>query len=285
MGFEPRAVDVPPGVESLLRSLVREHTGIFFDETRGDVLVDKLTPLVLELGFDSLLDYYYLLKYDDPGGVEWRRLADALSVGETYFWRGIEQIRALVDVILPERLAARSGRPLRVWSAACSTGEEPLTIAMALAEAGLLDARVEIRASDASQAAIERARRGLYRERSFRALDPDLRSKYFVPERDAWRVRPELHERVSWSRANLVDEAEAGPLAEADVIFCRNVFIYFSEDAIRRTLRLFSDRMSDPGYLFVAASESLLRLTADFEFQEIGDAFAYVKRPRGAARS
>lgn len=261
----------------LLRDLIHERTGQAYDGAKADLMVERLSPLALDRGFDSLLDYYYLLKYDAEGESEWRRVADALSVGETYFWRGMDQVSAFVDRIVPHLLAARPYGTIRVWSAACSTGEEPLTIAMALAEAGLRTAPVEIFASDASPAAIERARSGLYRERSFRALPPGLRERYFVPEGNLWRVRPELHSRIQWATVNLRDPSAVAPFATARVIFCRNVFIYFSEKAIRETVRGFFERMPAPGFLFVAASESLLRMTNDFEFEQTGDAFVYVK--------
>jgi chemotaxis protein methyltransferase CheR len=276
---------VPSRLTALMRDLIHERTGLLYDGGKDDVMVERLTPLALDRGFSSLLDYYYLLKYDADGAAEWRRVADALSVGETYFWRGMDQVSAFVDHLVPRLLAARPRETIRVWSAACSTGEEPLTIAMALAEAGLHDAPVEIFASDASPAAVERARRGLYRERAFRALPPAMREKYFVAEGDAWRVAPDLHARVRWATVNLRDEGAVAPFATARAIFCRNVFIYFSESAIRKTVRSFFERMPAPGYLFVAASESLLRVTADFEFEQIGDAFVYVKPPPDGDRS
>jgi chemotaxis protein methyltransferase CheR len=203
---------------------------------------------------------------------------DALSVQETYFWREMDQVRALVEVIVPEYFSTNRSRPLRIWSAACATGEEPLSIAMALNEEGWFDrAKIEIYASDASAAAINRARRGIYRERSFRSLPPHLRQKYFSEEQGGSRVAPGLHARINWAAVNLMDESAVSKFAASHVIFCRNVFIYFSEEAIRKTVRLFAERMPERGYLCVAASESLLRLTTMFQFQEIGGAFVYVK--------
>jgi chemotaxis protein methyltransferase CheR len=164
----------------------------------------------------------------------------------------------------------------------CATGEEPLTIAMALDEAGWLGrAPIEIRASDASTAAIEKARRGVYRERSFRNLPAHLRDKYFTQEgaTKTWRVDANLHAAVEWRVVNLMKEAEVAPLAAAHVIFCRNVFIYFSDETIRKTVRSFAGYIRPPGYLFVAAAESLLKLSSDFELQEVGKAFVYVRRP------
>jgi chemotaxis protein methyltransferase CheR len=279
MSFNTETLGLPRGLETLLRDLIHERTGLYYENGNCDLLTDKLSPLVLERGFTSFLDYYYLLKYDQEAAAEWQRVLNALSVQETYFWREMDQVRALVEVVVPELQSHAQANPLRIWSAACATGEEPLTIAMALNEAGWFErVPIEIYASDASTWAVEKARQGLYRERAFRTLPPALRQKYFTAEHDQWRVAPELAARVNWGTANLVVEAEVAPLASVSVIFCRNAFIYFSPAAVRKTVSLFAQHMPAPGYLFVAAAESLLRLTTDFEFQEIGGAFVYVKR-------
>jgi chemotaxis protein methyltransferase CheR len=284
MGVNTGSLGVTGGADRLLRDLIHERTGLFFDNGKGDILTDKLSPLVIERGFTSLLDYYYLLKYDESARDEWRSVMNALSVPETYFWREMDQVRALVETVVPQWFAARDAGPLRIWSAACATGEEPLTIAMALKEAGWLGrAPIEIQASDASTLAVEKARRGVYRERSFRNLSPELRAKYFTQEGETktWRVDARLHSVIEWGVVNLMSEAEVAPRASANVIFCRNVFIYFSDQSISKTVRTFGAHIRPPGHLFVAASESLLRISEDFELREIGNAFVYVRRPRG----
>ena len=160
---------LPEGTTSLIQSLINERTGMYFDNGKSDILIDKLSPLVIERGFTSYLDYYYLLKYDAAAKPEWLKVMNALSVQETYFWREFDQVRALVQTLLPQRYARDSKSTIRIWSAACATGEEPLTIAIALNEAGWFQrASIEIVASDASSKAIDRAVAGVYRERSFR---------------------------------------------------------------------------------------------------------------------
>ena len=277
MPFYAETLGLSGNAFALLRDLIHERTGLFYEDSKIDLLTDKLSPLVIERGFQSFLDYYYLLKYDGEAEQEWKRVMDALSVQETYFWREMDQIHALVNTIVPEYFSSHQ-QPLRIWSAACATGEEPLSIAMALNEKGWFErAPIEIYASDASAAAIERARSGRYRSRSFRNLPVSLRDKYFTEENGLLRVSPALHEKVHWANANLLAESEVSLFASAPVIFCRNVFIYFSEKAIQKTVSLFAERMAEPGYLFVSASESLLKLTMQFQFQEINGAFAYVK--------
>ena len=205
---------------------------------------------------------------------------DALSVTETYFWREIDQLRAVVDVIVPALLRERPGAPVQIWSVPCATGEEPLTIAMLLEEAGLFArGAIEIHASDASPAALEKARAGRFRERSFRNLPPHLRLKYFRRDGDAWVIAPALHARVtSWTTVNLRCEGEVAAHARVPIVVCRNVFIYFSPDAVRRVVEQFARVMPAPGYLCVGASESLLKITTAFELEDVGGAFVYVKR-------
>ncbi len=209
---------------------------------------------------------------------EWGRVADVLTVQETFFWREVDQIRALAEVIVPCHFDVSPDRPLRIWSVPCATGEEPLSIAMALDERGHLGRwPIEIVATDISQGAIEKARLGLYRERAFRNLPEPLKARYFSREGDLWRVDPGLHSHISWGVSNLLDEGAVATLASSNVIFCRNVFIYFTKQTISRVVSLFHQNMPTPGYLFVAASESLLRLNTPFDLQEIGGAFVYVK--------
>ena len=188
--------------------------GIFFDADKRELLADKLSTRVVERGFDTFLDYYYLLKYGPGGDLEWPHVLDALSVQETYFWREVDQIHALAQDILPAFVVACPGQPAQIWCAACATGEEPLTIAMVLCEAGWFDRLpVRILASDASPAAIAKARRGIYRERSFRSIPKALQDKYFTAATGGWQVSCELSSRVEYSNANLMRPDEIEPLA------------------------------------------------------------------------
>ncbi len=261
-----------------LRDLVAERTGVYFDETRRDVFADRIAELVVARGLSSFLDYYYLLRYDPDAERHWLELRDRLAVPETYFWRQAEQLDTLVEHIVPAHFRAHDARPLRIWSAACCTGEEPLSIAIALAQAGwFARAPIEIVASDASPALLARARTGIYRERAFRSLPAALRDRWFEPADGGWRIDPGLLARVQWRTANLVELSDIAALATSDVVFCRNVFIYFSDDAVRRVADWFWERMPAPGYLFLGASESLTRLRSSFELREVGRAFVYLK--------
>ncbi len=280
MGSQVDTLGLNSAAVPLLRDLILARTGLSFEDGRMDLLAERLAALVVERGFASFLDYYYLLKYDESGVAEWPRVMDALSVPETYFWREIDQIRALVDTIVPALVCALRGEPLRIWSVPCASGEEPLTIAMMLDMAGWFGrAAIEIHASDASPAQVARARAARYRERSFRALPANVRERYFRADGDAWVPDAGLASRItSWSVVNLMDRERVASLARAPVIFCRNVFIYFSADGVRDVVNRFADLMPAPAYLCVGASESLLRATTRFTLEEIGGAFVYVKR-------
>ncbi len=278
--FGADALGIPPTGLPVLRELIHERTGLVFDADRVELLAERIAPLVVERSFRSFLDLYYLLKYDEAAApAAWRQIMDALSVPETYFWREIDQIRAVVCRVVPE-LARRGAGVIRIWSAPCATGEEPLTIAMALNEAGWFDRLpIEIHASDASAAAIAKALAGRYRSRSMRALPLALREKYFTTEAGMYAPQAELTRRVaSWSVVNLMAADEVAPFARFPIVFCRNAFIYFSPQAITRVVEQFGATMPTPGYLCVGASESLLTVTSRFSLEEIDRAFVYVKR-------
>jgi chemotaxis protein methyltransferase CheR len=263
---------VPAGIDLLLRNLIHEQMGIFFEDSRTDLLLEKLEPLALSRSCHSFLDYYYLLKDNDLP--EWDAAWSALSVHETYFWRELSQIQALAGIIAPEWFK-KSKMPLRIWSAACASGEEPYTIAIALAEAGFGSHPVEIIGTDANPLALKKAAEGIYRERSFRSLPDHLRQKYFTAASEGSKILPAIAKKVSFRRANLVETGAVASLSRAHVIFCRNVFIYFSPHSIRQTVAIMASRMASGGNLFIGASESLLRMTTDFELKEIGSALVY----------
>ncbi len=281
MEFNSDSLHLSGTTFELLRDLIETHTGVYYEQGQRQILQDKLASRVLTLGLDSFLDYYYLLKYDTGAKEEWVELMNTISVPETFFWREFEQIKSMVDVLVPEYFAHGNKKPLRIWSAACATGEEPLTIAMALNEKGWFHQGlpIEIYGSDGSARSIEIAKRGLYRERSFRSIPLYLQKKYFQQhEENTWKIIPEIHQRVQWSIRNLLNESDVRPMATAPFIFCRNVFIYFSPEAIKKTLHIFAQMMPTPGYLFVSASESLLRLSNEFELEQINGAFVYQKK-------
>jgi chemotaxis protein methyltransferase CheR len=278
--FRADALGIPPTGLPVLRELIHERTGLFFDADRTELLAERMAPLVVGRGFRSFLDLYYLLRYDEVLAAEaWRQVLDALSVPETYFWREMDQITAIVCRAVPE-LARRGDGVIRIWSAPCATGEEPLTIAMALTEAGWFDrVPIEIHGSDASSAAIDKARAGRYRQRSMRAIPPAILERYFTAADGTYVPHPSLTRRITtWSVVNLMIPEEVAPYARFPIVFCRNAFIYFSPHAIGKVVAQLGRSMPSPGYLCVGASESLLTITSTFALEEMDRAFVYVKR-------
>jgi chemotaxis protein methyltransferase CheR len=269
------SLPLSPQVFAILSALVEEKVGLHYELADKDLFGDKVSTRAVEAGFESLLDYYYFLRYDDHSGTELRTLTEALVVGETYFFREYPQLKVLVDELLPPLLAC--GRSPRIWCAASATGEEPLTLAMLLAERGLLK-RVQLVASDISQRALNRAQAGRFGRRSVRHLpEPALASTWLTSEGNEHCVRPELVEYVDWRRVNLLDEADVAALGAFDVVLCRNVLIYFRDEVATDVVRRLTARLQPGGVLFVGISESLLRFGTSLACEEYSGVFAYRK--------
>jgi chemotaxis protein methyltransferase CheR len=263
-----------PAIFSILSSLVEERTGLHYGANERELFFERVQGRALEAGFDSLLDYYYFLRYDPAAAVEMRALAEALVVNETFFFREIEPLRVIVARLLAP--AVREGRRPRVWSAACSSGEEPLTLAMLLADAGLLG-DVEIVASDISDRVLARAKAGRYSPRAVRdGFDEHLASSFLTKQSSGeWLVARALIDAVQWRRVNLTERDAVAALGRFDVILCRNVLIYFSDETTTRVLRSLGDALQPSGALFVGVSESLLRFGTFLTCEERDRVFLY----------
>ncbi len=263
----------------LLRDLIHDQTGIFFANGQAELLAGKLAPLLAERRFNSFLDYYYLLKYDPEANEEWGRVASALAVNESFFWREVDQIKAVANSIVPTLREQVPDKNIRIWHAACASGEEPYSMVMALLEKRCFEhGSIEIVATDFNVEALTRARKGEFRARSFRSLPDKLRQRYFQPTTEnTSQISESIRERVRFEQLNLADEQAMNQYSNFDIIFCRNVFIYFSKEAIENVVKHFHQALNPPGYLFVASAESLLRVTSLFELDEVAGAFVYRK--------
>ncbi|HSS01964.1 MAG TPA: CheR family methyltransferase [Kofleriaceae bacterium] len=222
----------------------------------------------------------YLDRLDTAEPAELRALTTELTVGETYFLRHCEQFRAFIDVAVPDRLA--DGR-LRVLSAGCSSGEEPYTLAMLL-HGAYPDRTFEVHAVDLNPESIARARNGRYSPWSLRAMTPELERRWFVREGREVVVVPELRARVTFEPANLIEDAVLGTRDRWDVVFCRNVIMYFTEDRADAVLSRFARAIVPGGYLFLGHAETLRDRTDDFDLCHTHGAF-YYRRRATAARS
>lgn len=266
------SLPLSPQVFAILSALVEEQLGLQYRLEERDLLAERVSRRAVERGFESLLDYYYFLRYDAAAKSEFPRLAEELVVNETFFFREVAGLRLVAESFVPELLA--SGVRPRIWCAACATGEEPLTLAMLLDGAGLLD-RVEIVASDINARALAHAAAGHYRRRSLRSLPPSVVGRWMVEHGDGMQVAPRLQEAISWRRVNLLETDREALGAAFDVVLCRNVFIYFSDKTISHVLSMFYDRMRPGGSLLVGAAESLTRFDVGFRCEERAGAFFY----------
>jgi chemotaxis protein methyltransferase CheR len=262
-------------VFAILSGLIEEQLGLSYTITDKSMLEHKIAARVSDLGFDSALDYYYYLRYDDSTGAELNTLADTLVVNETFFFREHDQIQAVLSsFVVP--LIERGLRP-RIWCAACSTGEEPLTIAMWLADRGLLDS-VDLVASDISDAALAVAKAGRYRARSLRQVPRDVDpARWLETERGALIAHPRLRTAIQWHKLNLIDQDAVRSMGEFDVILCRNILIYFRDDTVRRVVGQLAARLKASGVLLVGVSESLMRFGTELKCEEHDGAFVYRK--------
>jgi chemotaxis protein methyltransferase CheR len=261
---------------SIFTALVEERIGLSYSLADKPIFEGKLATRLEEAGYASALDYYYFLRYDDPDGSEFRALTQVLTVHETFFFREVEPLRVVIERLLKPEIDA--GRRVRVWCAACSTGEEPLSFAMLAASLDCLD-RMEIVASDLSPAALARARARRFGARSVRGKLPAWAEPYLSAKHDSYEIASELVERIDWRELNLLDRAQIAQLGEFDLVLCRNVLIYFRDETARRVVETLSERLRPGGTLLVGISESLLRLNTALQCEEQGRVFVYRKAP------
>ena len=255
------------------------RTGMIFSEQKRYYIERRIADRMQILGLESIGSYLGII-VSQPGETE--ALINAFTINETYFYREENQFAALSRSILPE--VVRSRRPgdlVRIWSFPCSTGEEPYSIAIWLLENWpLVDAwHVEIVGSDIDTNVIERARRGRYGERALARLPSDIRDRYFGPETNQEReIIDDLKESVLFSQINLIDPASVAKERSFDVIFCRNLLIYFDEASRQIAAVNLFNRLNPGGFLCVGHTESMSRIDERFEMVRFADAIVY-RRP------
>jgi chemotaxis protein methyltransferase CheR len=261
----------------ILADLIEQRSGLHYEPDDRELLAEKVSTKALEAGFESLLDYFYFLKYDKAGPAALDALIDTLLVHETYFFRDALPLEVIAD---ETARAARMGKRPRLWCAACATGEEPLTLAMMLEQRGVLG-DVSLLATDYSQRVLERARQGEHNLRSMRALPAGIEGRYLKVEEGRPVVRSDIQAAVEWRRVNLVDAAAIAALGAFDVILCRNVLIYFQDETALRVVESLTRALAPGGSLVVGTSESLLRFGTALVCEERRGAFFYVRPQEG----
>ena len=262
----------------LLGDLIQERFGLTFEGVRQDILASRLGPRLRELRLDSARAYYEYLRFHPLRDAEFDRLPALVTNNETYFFRETRQFEILVEQVVPERRARMPGRPLRILSAGCSSGEEPYSLAIALQSAGHAPGRVwEMDACDLNPDRIARARDGVYEEGSLRACDAETRGRYFVPEGRLFRLRERYRTGVRFFQANLLAPGFALERGAYDAVLCRNLLIYFCDAAFERAVGLLGRALLPGGYLFLGHSESLFDRPTELAPVVVGGSVVYRK--------
>ncbi len=271
------APNFTPAHIARLRDALARSYGVFLDALAQRVLEGALLRRLLITGGEP--DSYLDGVAKPEGREELRCLAELVLNHETYFFRNKSHMRALSETLLPELVQRKPiGTPVRIWSAGCSTGEEPYSLAItALETLGPASGTpVEIWATDLSEAALARARQGVYQGRALANVSPELLERYFVSAGRGYAVNEQLRRMVRFDQVNLLD-----PFPQAartvDMIFCQNVLIYFQLDTCRAVLERFYDSLPEDGLLFLGFSETLWNVFDRFRAREVGGAYVYSK--------
>ena len=259
--------------------LVYMKTGIFYDYNKKYYVQKRVEKRAEALEMETLSEYYQMLKFsDDPS--EFEKLINDLTVNETYFFRDFPQLRNFAEDVLPVVVREKTNsKKIKVWSAACSTGEEPYTLSIILQE--MLDKpegwELQILASDINTEVLQFARIGLYESRSVKDVPPEYLEKYFTKRNDKYLVNLNVRRPVAFKRINLVCEKETSGVNGCDFIFCRNCLIYFDDESRRSVLSSFYESLNPGGFIFLGHSESVGRISSAYKVQRIGDTIVYSK--------
>ncbi|MEM0913526.1 MAG: protein-glutamate O-methyltransferase CheR [Planctomycetota bacterium] len=264
-----------------LRTIVYERSGIHFQDSKKYVLESRLSRRVEELGFEDFDQYLMFLTAGPYQMDEFQEMFNRITINETSFFRNEPQLETFEKEILSELLEARSKtKTLRIWSAACSSGEEPYTLAMQVHRSlgvRLADWRVEILGTDISEKVLMQAQSGVYTHYAVRSVNPMIMSRYFRQEGNEYHLDPSIKSMVHFEKLNLKDRHAAKRFGKFDIIFCRNVLIYFDDDMRTQVIKTFHDQLNDDGTLLIGHSESLRTLDVPFESLSMPQAFAYRK--------
>lgn len=260
---------------------IYKNTGIWFEEAKKYFVEKRLYERMEALGIDSFRDYYFLLKFGSNAG-ELQEIFNRLTVNETYFFRDFPQLAGFAEGVLPlivRQKVMTGDKTFRIWSAGCSTGEEPYTLAIILLEM-LPDPatwKIQITATDINSKVLDAARKGLYGARSVKDMPPEYLERYFTQRLDFNLVNLSLKNLISFNRLNLSEDREMKEYQGFDVVFCRNVLIYFDTESRQQVVERFYRSLHNGGYIFLGHSESVGRITELFKMRRVGEHIVYYK--------
>jgi chemotaxis protein methyltransferase CheR len=267
-----------------LRDFIYDKCGIYIADNRKYLLENRLLNRLKALGLKHFGEYYEYLKYDSGARHELKALYVVITTNETSFYRNPAQLKILEDGLLQSLLDSqkqRGSRELHIWSAGCSTGEEPYTLAMIALEVlgpQLGGWNIRISAGDLSEGVLVSARRGEYAPYALRTTPAHIKAKYFDQvEGGRYRVKDVVKQMVTFSAINLKDRLQIRSVRHSHLIFCRNVLIYFDEPMKKQVISCFYDNLYPGGYLFIGHSESLHNISRAFTPQHYPGAIVYKK--------
>jgi chemotaxis protein methyltransferase CheR len=258
------------------------RSGMVFTEAKRYYVERRVVERMTTTGSQSFNDYFARLRADAKGEIE--QFINAFTVNETYFYREDHQLKCLTNDLLAERVRDKKlGELIRIWSAPCSTGEEPYSIAIWLLENWSLvdDYEIEIVGSDIDTDVLEFARKGVFGKRALMRLTPPVIEKYFstLPQ-ESWEILSDLRDSVRFTAVNIAEPGDTRAHGRFDVIFCRNVLIYFDDASRRIAAENLYENLLPGGFICLGHTESMSRISSLFEVRRFADAIVY-QRPRG----
>lgn len=296
MEFFPAATPRPVAVNPLndnirvsndefvqLRDFIYQHSGIWVAETRKYLIENRLGNRLRVLNLKNFGEYYYYLRFDPGRRNELLKVFEVITTNETSFYRSPAQLQVFQEKILPaelEKLRAARTKKLRIWSAGCSTGEEPYTLGMILSEvlrAELPSWDITITANDLSEAVLASARKGIYSEYALRTTPQAIIDRYFKKVGNEYHVEERLKNLISFSPVNLSDKIMLRRVERSHIIFCRNVIIYFGDEIKRQVMESFYDNLLPGGCLLIGPSESLHSISRAFRPEHHTGSIVYRK--------
>jgi chemotaxis protein methyltransferase CheR len=267
-----------------LRDFIYQQCGIFIAENRKYLIENRLSSRIKELNLKSYTEYYNFLRFDVSRKTELNKLFEVVTTNETSFYRNPPQLEVFQNIVLADIVekCRKAGRKrLRLWSAGCSTGEEPYTLAIILHEVLKSDIAawdIKITANDLSDAVLNAARRGIYSEYALRTTPPEILSAYFTKDGNVYRINESLKRIVAFGQINLNDKEQLKRVEKSQIVFCRNVIIYFDDDMKRRVINAYYDNLEPDGVLLIGHSESLHNITRAFQLEQHKGTIVYRKK-------
>ncbi|MCB1141309.1 MAG: protein-glutamate O-methyltransferase CheR [Leptospiraceae bacterium] len=267
----------------ILSNFIYHKSGIKMESNKTYIMNNRVQKRIRELNMSKPSEYIRYLRFSDKTGKELQELLNLVTVNETFFFRDFQQLEAFVECLrdVVERKMKNDDYSIRIWSAGCSTGEEPYTLGIILNE--ILDDikkwNVVLTASDIDQVILSRAEKGVYDPRSVKETPEEYVKNYFHydPDSNTYHINNEIKNLVRFEHLNLNDKEKMRMKRNYDFIFCRNVLIYFDDDSRRRAVEHFYSALNYNGFIFLGSSESMGRITSAFRLIRLNKYLVYNK--------